>query len=444
MNLRRIVHRLPGGRLVRRAYILVGGAVVGQVLLLLASPFLTRLYSPDDFGVLAVFLPLIAIGSVGGALRYEHAIALPEDDVDGMAILLLTFVLTLVTAIVLGAVVIAFGGPLTEWLNVPALEPLLWLVPIALIGAGFYQSLVLWNVRVSDYKRIASSRVSQSGAQVAVQLGAGAADWRPFGLVFGATVAWFASAATLGIRVVRKEWHLVRDVTWGRIRSVGGRYRRFPIFGTWSGFLNVAVLELPAVFVAALFDARVAGLFLLSRRIVAAPVVTVGQSVQHVYLGESSQVLREEPERLDALYRRTWQRLLVLSIPPALLLAVSAPFLFSLLFGEEWRDAGVYTSLLTPMLVAQVSMSPLAATYSILERQDVQLVRDAARLGLVLLAFGFAAWFDLTPVVTMILYSVSMVLGYVLLFAFGAREVRRVRDDAIARKAVNRAQGTVS
>jgi O-antigen/teichoic acid export membrane protein len=412
--------------------VLVSGAALAQLIIVVSSPVFTRIYSPDDFGVFAVFLPLVAIGSVGGALRYEHAIVLPEDDRDGAAILILTFFLTVATAALAAVALVLFGEDLTTATNVPDLQPLLWLVPVALVAAGVYQSFVYWGIRTAAFPRIARSRIWQAGSQSASTVGLGVAGWQPAGLLVGAVVGSVGASVELAHRLWKHDRPAVRGVQLADMRRLAHRYRRFPQLGLWAGFLNVAVLELPSVLVAGLFGASTAGLFLLARRVIAAPVMAVSQSVHQVYLNEAAEVIRTDPRRLQALYRRTWQRLLVLAIGPAVVAALVAPFVFELVFGEEWREAGIYVSILTPMLLAQLTTSPLAATFAIAERQDLELVRDAIRLGLVLAAFGVAAMADLSPRWTVLIYGLASAAGYLLLFAFGTREVNRVRDDALA------------
>lgn len=49
---------LPKNRFARSVSILAGGTAAGQAIVVLASPLLTRLYSPEDFGLLAVYAAL--------------------------------------------------------------------------------------------------------------------------------------------------------------------------------------------------------------------------------------------------------------------------------------------------------------------------------------------------------------------------------------------------
>jgi O-antigen/teichoic acid export membrane protein len=67
--LARIKALLPKSSFARNVAVLVGGTAVGQAIVVLASPILTRLYTPEDFGVLAVYASLLGILSTVAALR---------------------------------------------------------------------------------------------------------------------------------------------------------------------------------------------------------------------------------------------------------------------------------------------------------------------------------------------------------------------------------------
>ena len=52
---------IPRNSFVRNSSLLVGGTLTAQILLVAASPILTRLYSPSDFGLLGVYTSMLAI-----------------------------------------------------------------------------------------------------------------------------------------------------------------------------------------------------------------------------------------------------------------------------------------------------------------------------------------------------------------------------------------------
>ena len=68
------------------------GTSLAQAIPIIISPILTRIYTPEDFGLLALFLSITnIIGSVANG-RYELAIMLPKEDEDAINIAALGFV----------------------------------------------------------------------------------------------------------------------------------------------------------------------------------------------------------------------------------------------------------------------------------------------------------------------------------------------------------------
>jgi hypothetical protein len=61
---------------------LAGGTAGSQVISVAAAPILTRLYGPESFGGLAMFVSLLSLLNLVGSLSYKLDIPLPEDDVD--------------------------------------------------------------------------------------------------------------------------------------------------------------------------------------------------------------------------------------------------------------------------------------------------------------------------------------------------------------------------
>ena len=82
---------VPRGRFAKGVAVLAGGAALGQAITVLVSPILTRLYSPEDFGVFGVYASILGIVTVIASLRYEYALPFPEDGETAANILALCF-----------------------------------------------------------------------------------------------------------------------------------------------------------------------------------------------------------------------------------------------------------------------------------------------------------------------------------------------------------------
>ena len=58
----------------------MSGTVISQIIAILVSPILTRIYSPDDYGVFGVYASIVGIVGVIITLKFEAAILLPKDN----------------------------------------------------------------------------------------------------------------------------------------------------------------------------------------------------------------------------------------------------------------------------------------------------------------------------------------------------------------------------
>ncbi len=113
------------------------------------------------------------------------------------------------------------------------------------------------------------------------------------------------------------------------------------------------------------------------------------------------------------LFWRTTRSLARTAVGPFVLMAVAAPFLAGLVFGESWRDAGLFVAILAPMYFLQLVMSPTGGVLDVLERQDLNLLREVLRLCLVGGAVLITAATGLPAVGAVCALSAAVCLTYV-------------------------------
>ena len=132
----RLVSPFRAGRFGRGVLVLSGGTALSQALLVLASPILTRVYAPADFGVYGAALSLITFLTVASSLRYERAIPLPDDEFVAASLVAACLILVVATTVLGGGILIAIGPQIAAFLRAPSLVPILWVVVVAQIGQG--------------------------------------------------------------------------------------------------------------------------------------------------------------------------------------------------------------------------------------------------------------------------------------------------------------------
>ena len=405
---------LPGGAFARGVVTLASGTAIAQVLLALAVPLLARLYTPADYGVLAVYASTLTVLVVLASLRYEVAIPLPEDDRTAGSLLALAFLVLGGMALLVAVLVWLAGDAFVAAANVPGLRPYLWLIPLGFLGAGVYQALSYWAIRRREFARVARTRLSQGIGQVITQAGLGFARAGAPGLLVGDVVGRVAGGGALAFQALRDR--PLAGVTRGTLLEAATRYRRFPLLTTWSGLFNVGSLQLPSIVLAASFGAAAAGLYALSYKILVLPTMLVGQAVGQVFLSRAATLARE-PDRLRQLSERTALVLFAGGLPVYAIITLTGPGLFALLLGREWETGGRYAQILAPWFAVWLVSSPLSGLLTVREWQGSALAFSAFELALRLGSLLVGAHRG-SPLLAILLLSVS---GIVISLASIAR-----------------------
>lgn len=408
----------------RNVAVLASGTVLGQGLIVLSSPFLTRLYTPEDFGVLAVYSSLLAFVVVG-SWRYHLAIPLAEDDVSAANILTLSCMALLITTSLVALGVWLLGNSLATWTNTPNLQTYLWLLPPGYLMAGMHEILKYWAIRQKAYTTLAHTKFSQGLGQVITQLLLGIANLKPIGLLIGDVVGRASGSTRIALLAWKKNHRALQKISVKGVSDLAWRYRRFPLFSGVSSILNIGGLQVPAILIAAFYGTQTAGWFALGQRVISIPMAFIGVAISQVYLSEAAELAQAQPGELQRFFFKIERKLLMISVLPALVLGLGAPWLFSVAFGNEWLEAGKYVQVLSLMFLVQFIVTPVSQTLNVLERQDWQLAWDAGRLAVVVGALYGSALLALPARAALAVYGVAMTVSYGCLFLLIAIALRQ-------------------
>ena len=388
LTLRERLSRYFRGRYFRGVMVLAGGAALGQLVTLTSTLVLTRIYAPEDFGVLAVFVSVVAVLATNASLRFEMAIPLPEKQAKAVDVLALCFICLFCSMCLLVLVQWLLGDWILSIFEGELLKPYLWLLPLGVMGVGAYQVLAFWEVRRQDYANLANASVTQALGQAGAQIGLGAAGLGASGLIFGEVLGRFGGAATM-LRSLRSRWRDdAQALTMEGIVLAARRYWRFPLISSWAALVNTLSVQAPLVLLAFFYDLRTVGCVALSQRVLGAPTSLLSNSVAKVFMGECAKKGKEESGELSKLFWKTILNQASLSLLLVICVALPAPWIVPLVFGEQWELAGWCVLLLSLTYGAKMIAFPLGSALDVLERQGLHLIRESFRL--ILTGFGRA------------------------------------------------------
>lgn len=399
------------------------GAIGGRLIALAALPLVTRLYSPDDFAIMAVYLAIVSTVAVAACLRLEAAIPLAEDDDDAANLLASAMAALALTSILVLLLILLIPDRLAGWLGNPAIVPLLWLVPLGIAFLGVYLAFQAWSTRFRRFGSIARTRLGQATFGVAVMLSLGWAGVAPLGLLLGNMLNIGGGGFSLGLQALRSDREKFQSVAPRRMRQTLRKYRHYPVFSTPEALFNIAGAQVPILLIAAYAGAE-AGHLLLAMQVMTAPMTLLGNSISQVYISRAPDALREGA--LAAFTLSIMRRLVVVGVGPLILVGTIAPTLFPMIFGDEWARAGVIVAWLVPWMALQFISLPVSMVMLVVENHRMMLVLSTA--GLVFRVGGVLAA-QIIQIDSVVAFVIGSIIYYIAMLIFIVASAGLSRSD---------------
>ena len=355
----------------RNVLTLMTGTTIAQAIPIAASPILTRIYTPADFGVMALFVAITSIfGSISSG-RYELAIMLPKKEEDAINIFALGFILTTLLSLILLILVILFNDDIAKLLNNEEIRFWLFFIPVTVFFTGLFNILTYYNIRKKKYKDIRSATIIKSVISATVQLSFGFIQNGVTGLISGQIFSQMFANMRL-FKNILKDKVLISGISKVKIVAQAKRYKDFPKFSLWAVLANTLSGSLINILISSFFSLATLGFYSLVQRVLGLPTTLIGGSIGQVFF---QQVTKEKQETGKATnsFNSTVKKLFIIGIPIFGILFFLVEHLFAFVFGEEWRIAGVYAQILIPFVFIKFVSSTVSTINTVFEKQKIGL-----------------------------------------------------------------------
>jgi O-antigen/teichoic acid export membrane protein len=394
------------GSVFKNMTILASGSAMAKVIGLGTYPVITRLYTPEDFGVLAVFTSALGILVPLATLRYSETIPLPKHDGLAFNVLLLGILLIALMVSLMSILFSTIGVTIFGFFNMEIIAQYWWLLILGIAGAGMYELLSKWATRQKKFAPVAKTTIWQSSLSAFVKIGLGYMGVKPLGLLIGDVVSKGGGVLSL-FQSFRKDLkENAKHYSRKKILFLLKYYKDLPLFRLPSQFLLVFSIKMPILFFAFQFGSDVTGQLGLALVVVGIPMGLIGRSTGKAYYAEIAKLGNNKKEEILALTKSITKRLSLLSLLPTLVLLLFSPLLFQFIFGVEWEQAGVFTSILAFYLFIQFITSPLVNVFNVFNRQRKYLEINIVRTLLIAVVFGASYFLGYDVYTTLVLYTI--------------------------------------
>lgn len=347
---------------------LLSGTTIAQAIPILVSPILTRLYTPADFGVLALYLSLCSFFITVATGCYEYAVVLPQRDEDAINISFLSFLIAFFVSVFVLIIIGLSGDYISAVFKNPGISQWLYFIPLSILISAVYNTLNFWGNRKKIYGTLSVTKITQAASTSATQLSFGTIKMGGSGLVIGNIVGQILSGGYLVWKILNAKNFRLTALSRKRLIDNAKRYQNFPKFNSLQYLSNGFRANGIVFLISSYFGASVLGLYAFAMKVIQIPLNLISSSLLQVFYQRLSEAYNKK-EPIWPLQKRLILKMLYIVLPAIIFIMALAPIIFSFIFGEKWREAGTFAVYLMPWLSVNFIFAPLSVIPMVLNYQ---------------------------------------------------------------------------
>ncbi|XAS63706.1 lipopolysaccharide biosynthesis protein [Micrococcaceae bacterium Sec5.8] len=303
----------------------------GRIIVLVTTIVLARLLSPEEYGLVALALVLMGYAeTIADAGVAQALVYLPRTGVIARSALLISAVLGFLLG--LGAFLLA---PLVaEIFSLPGVQPLVQVLGISVLATSLGAVPEALLRRDLQFRKLTAAPVIRAATMGTVTLSLAFTGHGAWSLAVGTAAGSVAYAATCWFLVGRAApwqiWRVRKDALQANLKYGA------PVAG--SSMLARLIFDIDYLIIGLLLGAHALGYYTLAFRLPEALILNVFFVLSTVLFPLYAKV-RSEPERLRSGYLTSVRIQSLYGVTTGVGLAVVAPVLVPLVFGEKWLDA---------------------------------------------------------------------------------------------------------
>jgi len=396
---------------------MISGTGLAQLVPLLTAPVLTRIYLPEDYGALALYMSITGIFATIATFQYHGAIILATTESEALQVMKLSLRITFIISI------LSFVIYLIILLLIPTLFQLgtnIWfaLTPVSILFSGINACFSSWANRKSAYKVLSVNKIMIALITPVVSIIAGLLFRGNIGLLLGLLTGQIIPALFLGYYFIFKR-RIPLSFSNSNYSAVFLKFKDFRKYVLPSEFINILVNQLPVLMISAFAGKGAAGQFNLCNRMLSLPTQVISGSVSEVFKQRASDDFRKFGNCRN-IFKNTLKTLLIIAIPAFSIVMLIAPDLFVFAFGDKWYDAGIYVRTMGGLYLLQFIVSPLSYTFYIAGKQKEDFFAHLVILFICFfsLYFGFKIFDKVQSTLLLYVASYSFIYLYYILRSY--------------------------
>jgi lipopolysaccharide exporter len=412
---------LKTSKFIKNTLSLFSGSFVSQLIFLVFTPLITRIFSPSEMGEYAVFLSLSTIITIFSALRFEDAILLANSKRDSQSLAIISLISSIFFIILFFLFIFFLGEKITQILNINS--KILFLICISGFVLSLRQILINLLMKNNDFSRVAINKAQNAlGINSMQYFSKSILDFSMLSL--SKVIIDTISLIPLFFTYFSKNSIQLKDFLYFKLKKIVKIYRNFPLYNLPSSLINNISQNLPLLFISTFYSLELAGFFSLATRVLRLPVDLVSNSVRKVYYIEASN-LQENKLEMFSLYKKVTGILFIIFIPIFLIIFFAGEEIFSIILGNVWSKSGQISRILILWFLMLFINAPSIVSFNILGKQKVLFYFEIISLLTRFLALYSGYYFYNSFEYSLLLFTAGSVIINLLIIIYIYNQLRR-------------------
>lgn len=411
-----IFKKITNNSLAKNILIVASGTAGAQLIALVLMPIITRLYGPENYGKLGIFMTIITILAPISTMALPSAIVLPEKDSESKKIAGISLVIAFAFSLILSLLFVLGEELLQVFSGIQSLGNLIWFIPLAVLFTAYQSVYTQWIIRKKQFNSLSKVAIAHSTVNYGTQAIIGLKYPLTYILIGVHSIGVFLRALLLfyySKSINTSSLDKTNDIKPTTV-EVLKKYYDFPVYRAPEMLLSAISQGMPIILLSNYFGLAAAGFYSLTRTVLAIPVTLLGSSIQSVFYPHFNEAVLNKLETRKLLIKPTLILLYIGSVP-FIMTVFFAPFAFSIVFGTEWYEAGKYAQWLSLWFLFTLVSRPSIAAIPVFKLQGWLLIFEVMSTALKILALFIGYYFFKDPVVSVALFSIIGTISYIVL-----------------------------
>ncbi|HDF6543156.1 type 8 capsular polysaccharide synthesis protein Cap8K [Staphylococcus aureus] len=388
------------------SFLMILSSGIAQVILIITTPIITRLYSPAEFGEFTIFsnIAMILIPIINA--RYDLLIVNAKNDRSANILSQISFLISLLILLILIPIL-----AISAWLYPNFILDFIFII-IMLFLVSLTNIFTNYLNKERKYKVLSLINVFRAGSMALLQIIFGLLSLGSLGLIIGFSLSYI-TGITLGYKTFKKHFNIVRNKEETKALFLENKNQL--VYSTPSILLNSLSFSVVVFFIGILYTNTEVGIYGMAIRVLGIPVTIISLGLSKIFMQQANDYYIERGNFRNLLLKFS-STLVIVSIILYAPLYLFSEELVNILLGHSWVDAITVIKIVIPLFVIRLIVSTVSLSVIVLQKQQLELILQALFLIGTTVTFVISKMLNLTFLNFVSINTAVLIVSYMIFF----------------------------